>query len=75
VRRKENLAAVVDSPPTIYTSHPDTTLEAELNVLASVYCFILDCHRNKTAAEPDSCNDAAMVRDTKGGEHIEQRTR
>ena len=56
----------MDSPRITFTSRPGATPEAELNVLANVYRFILDCHRNKTAAEPDSCNDAAMVRDTKG---------
>ena len=64
---------MADSPPTIYTSRPDTTLEAELNVLANVYRFILDCHAKKIAAEPDSCNDAAIVRNTKGVSHVDQR--
>ena len=64
---------MADSPPTIYTSRPDTTLEAELNVLANVYRFILDCHAKKIAAEPDSCNDAAIVRNTEGVSHVDQR--
>jgi hypothetical protein len=42
-----------------YTSRPDATLEAEVNVLANVYRFILDCHAKKKAVEPapepDSC--------------------
>jgi excisionase family DNA binding protein len=46
---------------------------AELNVLANVYRFILDCHAKKMAAEPDSCNDAAIVRNTEGVSHVEQR--
>jgi hypothetical protein len=56
-----------------YTPRPDATLEAELNVLANVYRFILDCHAKKVAAEPDSCNDAAIVRTTEEVSHVEQR--
>jgi hypothetical protein len=67
--------SVVDKPSVTYIPRPDATPEAELNVLANVYRFILDCHRNKTAAEPDSCDDAALVRNTKGVSHVEQRTR
>ena len=44
-----------------------------MNVLANVYRFILDCHAKKVAAEPDSCNDAAIVRNTEEVSHIEQR--
>jgi hypothetical protein len=44
-----------------------------LNVLANVYRFILDCHAKKIAAEPDSCNDAAIVRNTEGVSHVDQR--
>jgi hypothetical protein len=63
----------MDSFRITYTSHPDATPEAELNVLANVYRFILDCHAKKIAAEPDSCNDAARVRNTEGVSHVEQR--
>jgi hypothetical protein len=63
----------VNSPRIIYTSRPDATPEAELNVLANVYRFILDCHAKKIAAEPDSCNDAAIVRNTEGVSHVDQR--
>ena len=44
-----------------------------MNVLANVYRFILDCHAKRIAAEPDSSNDAAIVRNTKGVSHVEQR--
>jgi hypothetical protein len=37
----------MDSPRITYTSRPDATPEAELNVLANVYRFILDCHAKK----------------------------
>ena len=37
----------MDSPRITYTSRPDATPEAELNVLADVYRFILDCHAKK----------------------------
>ena len=59
---------MVDSPPAIYTSRPDTTLEAELNVLASVYRFILfetngsDKKVAESAPEPSSRDDAVIVR-------------
>jgi hypothetical protein len=36
-----------------YTSRPDATPEAELNVLANVYRFILDRRAKKMAPEPD----------------------
>jgi hypothetical protein len=49
----------MDSPHIAYTSRPDATPGAEVNVLASVYRFILDCHAKKKAVEPapepDSC--------------------
>jgi hypothetical protein len=49
----------MNSSRIIYRSRPDATPEAELNALATVYRFILDCHAKKIAAEPapkpDSC--------------------
>jgi hypothetical protein len=63
----------MDSPRITYTSRPDGTPEAELTVLANIYRFILDCHDKKMAAEPDSCNDLAIVRNTEGVSHVEQR--
>ncbi len=64
----------MNSPRITYTSRPDATPQVELNVLANVYRFILDCHaKQKKAAEPDSCNDAALVRNTQGVSHVEQR--
>jgi hypothetical protein len=36
----------------LYEPRSDTTPEAELNALANVYRFILDCHAKKMAAEP-----------------------
>jgi hypothetical protein len=44
--------SVVDKPSVTYTPRPDATPEAEVNVLANVYRFILDCHAKKMAAEP-----------------------
>jgi hypothetical protein len=62
------------SKPTVtFTPRPDATPEAEVNVLANVYRFILDCHAKKMAAEPDSCNDAAIVTNTEEVGHVEQR--
>ena len=40
-----------------YTSHPGTTREVELNALAAVYKFVLDCRAQKKggpATAPDS---------------------
>jgi len=42
----------MDSPRITYASRPGATAEAELNVLANVYHFILDCHAKKKAVEP-----------------------
>jgi hypothetical protein len=67
----------MSSPRIIYTPRPDVTPDAEVNVLANVYRFILDCHAKKAAAEPapepDSSNDAAIVRNTEEVSHVEQR--
>jgi len=63
----------VSSPHISYTPHLDATPEVELAALTACYRFILDCHAKKIAAEPDSCNDAAIVRDTEGVSHVEQR--
>jgi hypothetical protein len=57
----------------IYIPRPDATPEAELDALAAAYRCILDCHAKKKAAESDSCNDAAIVRNTEGVSHVEQR--
>jgi hypothetical protein len=42
----------VDRLQVVYAPHPDATPEAELNVLANVYRFILDRHAKEKAAEP-----------------------
>jgi hypothetical protein len=44
-----------------YTPRPDTTPEAEISALASVYRFIIDSHANTNAAGVTSTNgdDAA----------------
>ena len=39
-------------PSVVYEPRSDTTPEAELNVLANGYRFILDCHAKKKAVEP-----------------------
>ena len=42
-----------------YPPRPDTTQEAELNALATVYKFVLDCHAREEAAPRQSRpNDA-----------------
>jgi hypothetical protein len=71
------LRGAMDRPRVTYTPRSDATPEGELNRLANVYRFILDCHAKKMAAEPalapDSRNDAAIVRYTKEVSHVEQR--
>jgi hypothetical protein len=56
-----------------FIPRPDATPKAELDALAAAYRFILDCHAKKKAAKSDRCNDAALVRDTEGVRHVEQR--
>ncbi len=43
-------------PRITYVPHPDATQEAELNALASVYRFILNCRAKKNAAVVTSTN-------------------
>ena len=63
----------MDNPRITRTSRADATPEAESNVLANVYRLVLDCHAKQMAAEPDSCNDDSIVRNTEGVSHVEQR--
>jgi len=35
-----------------YTPRPDATPESELDALAAIYKFILECHASKKAADP-----------------------
>jgi len=68
----------MSSTPRIrYIPRPDTTPEKELNALAVVYRFILDCHtKDKTvgpAPEPDSSDDAVIVGNAEGVSHVGQR--
>jgi hypothetical protein len=62
-----------DASHIIYIQHADMTAEKELNALAAVYRFILDCHAKKMAAEPDNCIKVAIVRNTEGVSHVDQR--
>lgn len=55
-------------PRIVYTLRPDATPEGELNVLANVYRFILDCNAKKLAPEPDGHDDQEMSR-SEGGQH------
>ena len=51
----------MDSPRITFTARADATAETELNTLALVYRFILDCKAQKEnagrAPKPDSCDD------------------
>jgi len=48
----------------VYEPRSDTTPEAELNVLANVYRFILDCYVEKIAAEPDGRDGTKLQGDS-----------
>jgi hypothetical protein len=60
----------MDSPSLTYTPHPDTTPEAQVNALASVYRFLLlekgDHHdlTNATAAGTECANLAKKGNDS-----------
>jgi hypothetical protein len=41
----------VGKPAVIYTPRPDATPEAELNVLANVYAYLLKNHHSNKAAQ------------------------
>jgi hypothetical protein len=43
---------LVSKPAVIYTPRPDATPEAELNVLANVYAYLIKSHHSKKAAKP-----------------------
>jgi hypothetical protein len=40
-----------------YTPRPDATPEGELNTLATVYRFILDCKAEREVVRPDDAAD------------------
>jgi hypothetical protein len=58
---------VADSPPTIYTSRPNTTPEAELNALANVYRYVLFDSQATRGAPRDLTNKTTT-------EHVGKRT-
>ena len=49
-----------------YSAHPDVTPQSELNALAAVYKFILDCHVKKqdrpTTSGPNDAKEIMSVR-------------
>jgi hypothetical protein len=55
----------------IYIPRPDATQEAELNALASVYRFVLNCRAKKNAAGVTSTNGTS-VRHTEGVGDVER---
>jgi hypothetical protein len=48
----------MDSARITYDPHVDATPESELEALATVYAFILDCHANRKGAEQSARHDA-----------------
>ena len=64
----------MNSPRIIYTSRPDATPEAELNVLANIYRFLLDCHarKKKAAGMTSTDSDDAKSEKGEGGGYVKQ---
>jgi hypothetical protein len=58
---------VADSPPTIYTSRPNTTMEAELNALATCYRYVLFDSQARRGGPHDLTNKTTT-------EHVGKRT-
>ena len=58
---------MADSPPTIYTSRPDATPEAELNALANVYRYVLFDSQARRGGTHDLTNKTTT-------EHVGKRT-
>ena len=58
---------MADSPPTIYTSRPNTTMEAELNALANVYRYVLFDSQARRGGPHDLTNKTTT-------EHVGKRT-
>lgn len=47
-----------------YTPRPDATPESELDALAAVYAFVLECHERQKVADPTGDrNEAKEVED------------
>jgi hypothetical protein len=57
-----------NKPTVAYTPRSDATLEGEMNALASVYKFILDCHSKKEGGSATAPDDA------KGSKHDRAKT-
>lgn len=53
----------MSNPKIIYTPRADATPETELQALANVYRFILDCHEKNKAAEAHGGEDDARKGD------------
>ena len=57
----------MSSPRVTYVPRPDATLEGEINALADVYRYILDCaSKKKAAAECDQHRDGDDGTEIKG---------
>ena len=61
----------------VYEPRSDTTPEVEVNALANVYRFILDCHAKKMAAEPapeSGSRDVASITNGKEVSDVDRRS-
>ena len=59
----------MSSPRITYTPHPDATPEAELEALANIYRFVLDCHAKEEGDPTTSGPDELTQRPERGDEH------
>jgi hypothetical protein len=63
----------MNSPRITYTSRPDATPAHELDLLAEIYKFILQCGEERRAAGVTSTNgDDAKSEKEEGGGHVKQ---
>lgn len=53
----------------VFSPCPDAAPKAELEALAAIYRFVIDCHAKKEGAT----NDAAVIRHKVEVSHVEQR--
>jgi hypothetical protein len=58
--------------PTVTYTPRDVTPEVELNTLANVYRFIIDCHAKKGAVPDSRPDDGTKVKEDSANERIIQ---
>jgi hypothetical protein len=65
---------MIDAEHTAVTLLSGISPEQARDIRARAWAFVFQCWQEKQmAAEPDSCNDTAIVRNTEEVSHVEQR--